>query len=129
MVGERTPLWDRPTFVYRFFAADDVLLYVGISDDWKNRCEQHRARAPWYQMATYLTVEQYENRRLAFAAESWALAYEDPKWNTEAQWKWCPFIPPKPDVAFGRRVAHYDFHGRELSAVPYAEGGLLLHAS
>lgn len=88
---------DVPTYVYQAFDAEGVLLYVGISSDWKTRIyTQHRRKSPWYPMADWLLLELYESRAQAFAAESWAITYYDPKWNSEAQWKHCPFIPPDP---------------------------------
>ena len=94
--NKHLPLEDRPTCVYRAYTADGELLYVGIAQHLYNRLRGHRKNSAWYPGAHIAQVEWYEDRRQAYAVESWAINYEDPPWNVEAQWKFVPFILPIP---------------------------------
>ncbi|MET7728482.1 hypothetical protein [Streptomyces mirabilis] len=80
------PIDDRPAAVYRLWAGDGALLYVGSSYDPEERCKQHRPR-PWWPRATGRTDEWYDTRAEAFAAEYTAIWREDPQcnvWGTRA---------------------------------------------
>lgn len=67
--------------LYRFYAGDDTLLYVGITNDPGNRFTRHRAdKTWWYEIATVRL--QYFDDRLALArAERQAIEREDPVYN------------------------------------------------
>lgn len=78
---------DKPTAVYRLYyrLADGtgLLLYVGISNLWIRRMEQHEADKPWYsQVDVELTeVLEYQDRMLAETAEALAIQQERPLFN------------------------------------------------
>lgn len=69
------------TALYRFFDADDELLYVGITYDPATRWKQHQSKAPWWRDVTMRTVEWYDDRPAAEAAERKAVQTEGPRYN------------------------------------------------
>lgn len=75
------------TALYRFFDADDRLLYVGISDQPIRRWAGHTERR-WWREARTCTVQWYGSRHEAAAAEKHAITHEDPVhnvWGTARQ--------------------------------------------
>lgn len=74
-------LADRPTAVYRLFATDGALLYVGITYDPKVRLSSHRIRKPWWPEAHDAELEWFDSRTLARHQESKAIAWESPRHN------------------------------------------------
>lgn len=71
---------DKPHSVYRLFAADGALLYVGMSK-WPHwRIAQHRDKAWWPDVADW-TVEEFPNRNTAATAERDAIIDERPRYN------------------------------------------------
>ena len=70
----------RPTALYRFFAADNSLLYVGITHRLDKRFKEHRLEKPWEAIAR-IELEHYETREEASSAEQRAIASENPEWN------------------------------------------------
>jgi predicted GIY-YIG superfamily endonuclease len=75
------PLASRPTALYRFYDADDVLLYVGITYDLKKRWSTHRLDKSWWHLVSRKTHEWYANRALAEAAEARAIETERPRFD------------------------------------------------
>lgn len=69
------------TSLYRCFSAANDLLYVGISLHVIYRMTQHRDGSDWYQEMRTLTVEHFETREEAIAAEREAIRNERPKFN------------------------------------------------
>lgn len=69
------------TALYRFFDADDVLLYVGITADIHKRWKTHAGVKPWWGDVTQQTVHWYDDRPTAEAAERIAIATEKPRYN------------------------------------------------
>ncbi|MET7900365.1 GIY-YIG nuclease family protein [Streptomyces sp. NPDC005355] len=69
------------TALYRCFDADEELLYVGISNDPANRWRQHQSTATWWRDVTMRTVEWYDDRPSAEAAERKAIQTECPRHN------------------------------------------------
>ncbi|MFE8011487.1 GIY-YIG nuclease family protein [Streptomyces antibioticus] len=69
------------TALYRLFDADDELLYVGISKDPAARWKQHQSRTPWWRDVAMRTVEWYDDRPAAEAAERKAIQTESPRYN------------------------------------------------
>lgn len=67
--------------VYRLFAADGELLYIGCSNNPDSRCKAHRHRKPWWREVAKRTDEWYETRDAADAAETDAIKAEKPKYN------------------------------------------------
>lgn len=72
---------DRKTALYRWFDSDGGLLYVGISECLDIRLGQHEKEKPWLPRATRITVEWFEERKVAEAAEKVAIATEIPIFN------------------------------------------------
>ncbi|MCX4750949.1 hypothetical protein OG455_41445 [Kitasatospora sp. NBC_01287] len=72
---------DRPTALYRFYDADDALLYVGITHDLRTRWSTHRYYQPWWHLVARKTYEWYEDRSLAGAAEKAAVEHEKPRFD------------------------------------------------
>lgn len=67
--------------VYRYYDADGVLLYVGVSASTINRLSQHRLTAEWFGAWTHMTREKFSNRDQALRAEAQAILKEKPKYN------------------------------------------------
>lgn len=74
LVSERTAL-------YRLFAADDTLLYVGVSSHIEARWKKHAALKWWWPEVARKTVEWLESRDAAEAAELEAIRTERPVHN------------------------------------------------
>jgi hypothetical protein len=66
--------------VYRLYAPDGTLLYIGSSYNPDKRCEVHR-RSPWWGEVGRRTEEWFPNRSLAYTAETNAIWSEKPKHN------------------------------------------------
>jgi hypothetical protein len=82
------------TALYRHFDKDGRLLYVGISVNVLQRTHEHRA-SHWWRKITDITIERYDSREAASAAESVAIEVEKPLYNNGKncpvdQWK-CAF--------------------------------------
>lgn len=72
--------------VYRYFDADDRLLYVGVSANSVARMIGHRSAAEWWPLATRIAIERFETREQALEAEYEAIVNERPlhnKWPKE----------------------------------------------
>jgi len=75
-----TPRSDRATALYRHFDDGDNLLYVGISVDPDARWKAHK-RKDWARSAAMMSVEWFDNRPEAAAAEVLAIRAEKPLHN------------------------------------------------
>ncbi len=64
------------TAVYRVFAADETLLYVGVAKSFARRWSQHAAAKPWWPDVQRQTVDWYPDRDTALAAETAAIRTE-----------------------------------------------------
>ena len=72
------------TTLYRFFDADDQLLYVGIAGNPGRRFHQHANGPdgkPWWGQVTRSTMEHFATREAAAAAEVAAIVAERPLHN------------------------------------------------
>jgi len=69
------------TALYRFFASDGRLLYIGITVDIATRWQSHAGSAPWWHLQASHTVEYYAHRADAEAAERAAVRIERPLYN------------------------------------------------
>lgn len=76
-------LMDRPTSLYRFYDADDQLLYVGISLNVFRRMAQHSERKTWWTAVARSTVEWHPTREAALEAERIAIRDEKPLHNIQ----------------------------------------------
>mgnify|MGYP001049083207 CR=1 FL=1 len=70
-----------PSCLYRFFDAQGVLLYVGIAKDPAVRERQHAQHSTWHAHARSRTIEWFEDRESALAAERAAIRDEAPVFN------------------------------------------------
>ena len=70
-----------PTMVYRMFDKDQTLLYVGITNNWKNRLHQHRQDKWWLGDVHEVTFERFTTRDDALRAEKDAIECEGPAYN------------------------------------------------
>jgi predicted GIY-YIG superfamily endonuclease len=75
------PLEERQTTLYRVYDVDGLLLYVGITCDYKTRMYHHERYAKWWRDASDFRTEVFSNRRLARTAEWKAIRSEDPTAN------------------------------------------------
>lgn len=69
------------TALYRAFAADGTLLYVGISNSVSRRVSQHEREKAWWGEVKSITLEHYPSRAGAVAAERGAILTEAPEHN------------------------------------------------
>lgn len=67
--------------LYRHFAADGELLYVGISLCAVNRLGQHKEHSTWFDRIARVDIERLETREAALAAERLAIVEERPVYN------------------------------------------------
>lgn len=70
-----------PTALYRYFDADDLLLYVGISDRLRIRTGSHVAGSSWMDFAVRSTIERHPTRAIALEVEEAAIKAEHPLFN------------------------------------------------
>lgn len=83
------------TALYRFYDADDDLLYVGITENLSVRFASHKATKPWWPDVVRHSVEWRETRAEAEDAEKAAMIAERPKWNVaNSPWAPEPYVEP-----------------------------------
>jgi excinuclease UvrABC nuclease subunit len=68
------------TTLYRFYDADERLLYVGIAGSVTNRWESHR-RSFWWCDASTVKLQHFATRKEALAAEKTAIRDDSPLIN------------------------------------------------
>lgn len=68
--------------LYRFFAADGALLYVGITRDPRDRFGDHRRDKPWWIEVARIDMEPHPDRDAVLCAEKAAIQAESPRYNT-----------------------------------------------
>lgn len=71
----------RKTAVYRLFAEDGTLLYVGITGNPVERMRRHAQKRPWWSAVDWIEFEVYETPRSARDAELVAIHTEAPVHN------------------------------------------------
>lgn len=76
----KTTATSRPAAVYRLWADDGTLLYVGSAYDPEKRCTRHRT-APWWPLVARRTDDWMPSRAHAYHAESAAIVDERPAHN------------------------------------------------
>lgn len=69
------------TALYRHFAKDGALLYVGISMSWPKRTKSHARDSRWFDQIASVKVEHFPTREAALEAERTAIKAEKPKYN------------------------------------------------
>ena len=70
-----------PHALYRFYDAQDTLLYVGISWSLAQRMAEHRHTKSWWQEIATIRIEWLPNREAVLEAETVAIVRERPKYN------------------------------------------------
>ena len=77
-----------------------ALLYVGITKDFGQRWKQHGASKPWWLQVERQTVDWYNTRAEALAAEEAAIKAERPRFNIAHAVKSIPaaFAPRPPSA-------------------------------
>ena len=86
----------KPTALYRIYGDADLLLYIGISDDFGRRWKEHAKKQPWWgEMRRLAADEWFDDRKDAEAAEEAAIKTEKPKYNKR-------FMVPPADPARAR---------------------------
>lgn len=76
-----------PCQLYRHFAADGKLLYIGISLSAVNRLSQHSEHAPWFREIARVEIEPHPTREAAMKAEVAAIMAERPLYNKVHRFK------------------------------------------
>jgi hypothetical protein len=79
--GERLVLADVSTAVYRFFDAENQLLYLGITHDLEKRWGAHERSQPWWLDVVRRQVAWYDTRKEAEHVEVAATATERPRYD------------------------------------------------
>ena len=72
---------DIRTQLYRHFDKDGTLLYVGVTASPLIRQSDHCGTSKWGREIATITVEHFDNRRAALAAEWTAIQAEKPRHN------------------------------------------------
>lgn len=67
--------------LYRFFDANDTLLYIGITNNPPARFRQHRGDKSWWDSVANIKIETRESRADLHLAERNAIVTESPKYN------------------------------------------------
>lgn len=67
--------------LYRFYAADDTLLYIGLTVNPGRRMEKHAYDKPWWADVARIAMEQHPNLDALRAAERHAIETEKPLHN------------------------------------------------
>jgi len=72
-----------PHALYRFFATDGSLLYVGVTNNPARRFTQHGVQRDWWHEVATIRMERHESREAVLAAEKAAIAKERPRYNVK----------------------------------------------
>lgn len=72
---------NKNTILYRAFDSDDVLLYVGITDDLGERTFNHARASTWMEFAATAKYEHFTDRREAEEVEISVIQSERPLFN------------------------------------------------
>lgn len=72
---------EAPTSLYRLYAKDKSLLYVGITGNLRMRLAQHAVDKPWWHAVARKTATLYPTRKEALVAEALAIRAERPQHN------------------------------------------------
>jgi hypothetical protein len=67
--------------LYRFYDKNNILLYVGISGEWRTRLHQHERNSEWWDEASFIKLERFPDRKSVEEAEIRAITTEMPIWN------------------------------------------------
>jgi predicted GIY-YIG superfamily endonuclease len=102
------------THVYRAYAKDGRLLYVGCTDTFERRVMQHASQGSlWIHMAESFSIEYYPTRKAALAAEAEAIRSEWPLYNIDHS-----IDPETPRLLIWRRSQEQMARIREIFTNP-----------
>jgi len=76
-----TILQQMNTQLYRHFDKENKLLYIGISLSTFARLSQHKDHSEWFKKINRVSIEHFETREEAMAAERNAIKFENPMFN------------------------------------------------
>lgn len=79
--GTAAEIRQGPTAVYRWYDADDQMLYVGVSNNPAARADQHSREKPWWSQVARCEVVWFSSRPEALVAERAAIQTEMPTLN------------------------------------------------
>jgi predicted GIY-YIG superfamily endonuclease len=96
-----------PHALYRFYDADGVLLYVGITADPGVRFKKHRHDKEWWTQVATIRIQKLPTRAAVLAAEKKAISDERPLWNIAHNNAAAAVRNPRGNV--------YDEHGRLIA--------------
>jgi len=96
---------DRTCYLYRHFAADGSLLYVGISAAPGKRTSDHARHSGWFEETCRINVERFDSREAALSAEAAAIKAESPRWNVIHNARSVPAAPELARQSLTRQVA------------------------
>lgn len=71
----------KPHALYRFFAEDGALLYVGITNNPARRFTQHGVDREWWHEVETIRMERHPDREAVLIAEKLAIQTERPRYN------------------------------------------------
>ncbi|QNN98927.1 G-I-Y-Y-I-G endonuclease [Mycobacterium phage Mova] len=75
------PMSDKPHILYRFYNAEDELLYIGITNNPRSRFNQHHADKAWFKSVARATMQHFATRAELETAEVAAIQSELPRYN------------------------------------------------
>lgn len=75
----------RDTYVYRYYDADDALLYVGQTGNPARRHSSHRSNAAWFDLVARRELRGPVTKAWALMEEFVALGVESPRYNAQAR--------------------------------------------
>lgn len=103
--------WQKPspeTCVYRIYDVNDVLLYVGITNNLTIRWSEHKSKPWWRAAGNHYDVRWYPTRATAAMHEKHAIMTEHPKRNSLCRSP-NPAKPRHPGVYSVKEIAEF-FH-------------------
>jgi predicted GIY-YIG superfamily endonuclease len=121
------PMADQAHKLYRFFDADGVLLYVGITMNPGARWDCHSKGSRWWSRMATMTAVEYPDRYSALAAEREAVKTEHPLFNVAMRGPRAPRRRRPSGTRRNRQVAKQPAAGPAIpsTAEVAALGGIL----
>lgn len=72
---------DRVSTLYRFYDAEENLLYVGVTQRGPARFKEHASNKDWWSRVATITLEHFASSEDAYIAEGHAIRAERPRHN------------------------------------------------
>jgi excinuclease UvrABC nuclease subunit len=67
--------------LYRVYGDEGILLYIGVSNNFGRRWNEHSRNQPWWNSRRRMTVDWYNTEDEALDAEAHAIFNEQPRYN------------------------------------------------